>query len=303
MKVGKIKTPVMPKLSVFSELKDYLMITIGLMIYAFAVTCFMLPYQITAGGVTGVSIIIYFATGLEIQNTYFVINAVLLILAIKVLGWKFCIRTIFAVFTLTFFLWLFQRLFQDADGNLPRIVGDQAFMACVIGALLEGFALSVCFLNSGSTGGTDIIAAVVNKYRDVSLGNMMMIMDFIIITSCYFVFHDWYRVVFGFATLIISSVTLDYVMNRRRQSVLFFIISEEYERIADAIIANGRGVTVINAKGWYTKNERPVLLLLAKKRESVNIFRTIRLIDQHAFVSMSNVSGVFGEGFDKFKGK
>ncbi len=303
MKVGKIKTPVMPKLSVFSELKDYLMITIGLMIYAFAVTCFMLPYQITTGGVTGVSIIIYFATGLEIQNTYFVINAVLLILAIKVLGWKFCIRTIFAVFTLTFFLWLFQRLFQDADGNLPRIVGDQAFMACVIGALLEGFALSVCFLNSGSTGGTDIIAAVVNKYRDVSLGNMMMIMDFIIITSCYFVFHDWYRVVFGFATLIISSVTLDYVMNRRRQSVLFFIISEEYERIADAIIANGRGVTVINAKGWYTKNERPVLLLLAKKRESVNIFRTIRLIDQHAFVSMSNVSGVFGEGFDKFKGK
>lgn len=303
MKVGKIKTPVMPKLSVFSELKDYLMITIGLMIYAFAVTCFMLPYQITTGGVTGVSIIIYFATGLEIQNTYFVINAVLLILAIKVLGWKFCIRTIFAVFTLTFFLWLFQRLFQDADGNLPRIVGDQAFMACVIGALLEGFALSVCFLNSGSTGGTDIIAAVVNKYRDVSLGNMMMIMDFIIITSCYFVFHDWYRVVFGFATLIISSVTLDYVMNRRRQSVLFFIISEEYERIADAIIANGRGVTVIDAKGWYTKNERPVLLLLAKKRESVNIFRTIRLIDQHAFVSMSNVSGVFGEGFDKFKGK
>ncbi len=303
MKVGKIKTPVMPKLSVFSELKDYLMITIGLMIYSFAVTCFMLPYQITTGGVTGVSIIIYFATGLEIQNTYFVINAVLLILAIKVLGWKFCIRTIFAVFTLTFFLWLFQRLFQDADGNLPRIVGDQAFMACVIGALLEGFALSVCFLNSGSTGGTDIIAAVVNKYRDVSLGNMMMIMDFIIITSCYFVFHDWYRVVFGFATLIISSVTLDYVMNRRRQSVLFFIISEEYERIADAIIANGRGVTVINAKGWYTKNERPVLLLLAKKRESVNIFRTIRLIDQHAFVSMSNVSGVFGEGFDKFKGK
>lgn len=303
MKVGNIKTPVIPKLSLFDELRDYFLITIGLMIYAFAVTCFMLPYQITTGGVTGVSIIIYFATGLEIQNTYFFINAVLLILAIKIIGWKFCFRTIFAVFTLTFFLWLFQRLFQDADGNLPRIVGDQAFMACVIGALLEGLALSICFLNNGSTGGTDIIAAVVNKYKDVSLGNMMMIMDFIIITSCYFVFHDWYRVVFGFATLIISSVTLDYVMNRRRQSVLFFIISEEYEKIADAINAGGRGVTVLDAKGWYTKNHRPVLMVLAKKRESLNIFRAIRLIDQHAFVSMSNVSGVFGEGFDKFKGK
>ena len=141
MKVGNIKTPVMPKLSLLDELRDYFFITVGLMIYAFAVTCFMLPYQITTGGVTGVSIIIYFATGLEIQNTYFFINAVLLILAIKIIGWKFCFRTIFAVFTLTFFLWLFQRLFQDADGNLPRIVGDQAFMACVIGALLEGLAL------------------------------------------------------------------------------------------------------------------------------------------------------------------
>ena len=303
MRVGKIKTPVMPKLSLITELRDYLFIVIGLMIYAFAVTCFMLPYQITTGGMTGVSIIVYFATGLEIQNTYFTINAVLLILAIKLLGWKFCIRTIFAVITLTFFLWLFQRLLEGDDGKLPQICGDQAFMACVIGALLEGVALSICFLNNGSTGGTDIIAAVVNKYKDVSLGNMLMIMDFIIITSCYFVFYDWYRVVFGFATLIISSVTLDYIIDRRRQSVLFFIISDEYAKIADAIITSGRGVTVLDAKGWYTKNDHPVLMLLAKKRESVNIFRTIKLTDPKAFVTMSNVLGVFGEGFDKIKGK
>lgn len=303
MKVSDLAAPIIPKPSVLSELKDYFFITLGLIIYALAVTSFMLPYQITTGGVTGISIIIYYATGLEIQNTYFIINAGLLILAVKVLGWKFCFRTIYGVVMLTFFLWLFQRLFTDANGELPQIVGDQAFMACVIGALMEGLALSICFLNNGSTGGTDIIAAVVNKYRNVSLGSMMMVCDFIIISSCYFVFHDWYRVVFGFSTLIISSVTLDYVMNRRRQSVLFFIISEEYEKIADSIISAGRGVTVLDAKGWYTKNYRPVLMLLAKRRESVHIFRTIKLIDPKAFVSMSNVEGVFGQGFDTIRGK
>jgi len=288
------------------DLRDYVTIAIGLFIYSMAVTCFMLPYQITTGGLTGIAIIIYYAThgAIEIQTTYFVINALLLIVAVKILGWKFCLKTIYAVLVLTFLLWWMQRVVVDENGKFPHIVGeDQAFMACVIGACLEGIALSICFLSNGSTGGTDIIAAIVNKYKEISLGTMLMLLDFVIISSCYFIFHDWRRVVFGFATLIISNVTLDYVMNRTRQSVLFFIITEKFNEIGDNILKTGRGVTVLNGKGWYTKSERPVLMVLAKQRESINILRLIKMIDSNAFVSMSKVSGVFGEGFDVIKGK
>ena len=303
--------PSLPKFaqSFALEARDYVMITIGLFFYGFALTCFMLPYQITTGGIAGVASIVYFVTslggghGIEVQNTYLTINVIFLIVAVKELGWKFCVKTIYAVFMLSFILWLLQRLVENDDGTLPRVVGDQAFMACVIGACMEGIGLAICFLNNGSTGGTDIIAAIVNKYKNLSLGNVIMICDIIIISSCYFVFYDWERVVFGFATLIISSATLDYVMNRQRQSVQFMIFSRNYSKIADAINSTGRGVTVLDGEGWYTKTERKVIVCLARKRESVNIFRMIKAIDPYCFVSMGNVQGVFGEGFDTIKAK
>lgn len=291
------------KKNIYLEGRDFVFITFGLLVYAIAYTCFMLPYQITTGGVAGISAIVFYATGFEVQNTYFLINVVFLIAAVKELGWKFCIKTIYGVVTLTFFLWLMQRLVEQPDGSLPQIVGDEAFMACVIGAVLEGVGLSICFLNNGSTGGTDIIAAIVNKYRNISLGIGLMVCDVIIISSCYFVFYDWRRVVFGFSTLIISSVTLDYVINRQRQSVQFMIFSRNYSMIADAINATGRGVTVLNGEGWYTKTERKVVVCLVRKRYSVEIFRMIKQIDPYAFVSMANVQGVYGEGFDEIKAK
>ncbi len=301
--------PIIPKFarSLSMEMRDYAMITLGLFVYGLALTCFMLPYQITTGGVAGIASVIYFVTslggrhGFEVQNTYFIINVIFLIVAVKELGWKFCLKTIFAVCMLTFILWLMQRLVEDENGRLPRVVGDQAFMACVIGACLEGTGLAICFLSNGSTGGTDIIAAIVNKYRNLSLGNVIMICDIIIISSCYFVFYDWQRVVFGFVTLIISAVTLDYVMNRQRQSVQFMIFSRNYSKIADAINKTGHGVTVLDGTGWYTKTEREVLVCIVRKRESIDIFRLIKSIDPYCFVSMANVRGVYGEGFDAIK--
>lgn len=293
------------KINWVQEVRDYSFITFGLLLYAVGVTFFMLPYQITTGGVTGIAIIVEFATNrlFEVQDTYFVINMGLLIAAIKVLGWKFCVRTIYSVGVLTFLLWLLRRMAENENGQLPTLVGDQVFMACVIGASLEGIALAICFTHNGSTGGTDIISAMVNKYREVTFGTMNMIMDFFIITSCFFVFHDWTKVVFGFATLFIASTVLDYVFNRSRQSVLFFIVSEHYDEIANIINQTGRGVTVLDGKGWYTKTSRPVLMVLAKKRESLSMFRIIKRYDNNAFVSMSNVTGVYGEGFDKMKVK
>ena len=289
--------------------RDFVLITVGLAIYAMAYTCFILPYQITTGGVAGIAAIVFYATGIEVQITYLLINAVFLIAAVKILGWKFCVKTIYGVAMLTFLLWLFQRLVEQPDGTLPQYLGEEAFMACVIGALLEGIALSFCFINNGSTGGTDIIAAIVNKYRNMSLGVVLMICDVIIISSCYFVFnnldhvHRIQKVVFGFAALIISSVTLDYVINKQRQSVQFMIFSRHYSKIADAINATGRGVTVLSGEGWYTKTERKVVVCLVKKRHSVEIFRLIKQIDPYAFLSMGNVQGVYGEGFDEMKVK
>lgn len=284
--------------------KDYIYIAIALIFYAVGVTLFLLPYQITTGGVTGISSLVYFATGIEVQNTYLLINVILLIIAIKIIGLKFCIKTIFGVALVSLYIWAFQRLVEDpVTGELPRLVGDQSFMAVVLGGILEGIALGISFAHNGSTGGTDIIMAIVNKYKDISIGHTMMIIDCIIISSSYFIFNDWEKIVFGFTTLIISGLTLDHVMNTTRQSVQFFIFSRNYSRIASKLNEMGFGVTVLDGMGWYTKTERKVVVLIARKRQSGNIFRYIKEIDPYAFISMNNCQGVYGEGFDTLKAK
>lgn len=288
------------KSDVLIELRDYFLITIGLICYAFGWSAFLLPYQITTGGVTGISAIIYYASGVPIQYSYFIINAILMTAAIKILGPKFSIKTTYAIFMLTFLLWFFQQLI----GNTQIIGVGQDFMACIIGATMCGAGLGIVFINNGSTGGTDIIAAVVNKYRDVTFGRMILYCDIVIISSCYFVFNDWRRVVFGFVTLVVISYVLDLIVNSARQSVQFLIFSKEYQEIADRIIADThRGVTVLNGTGWYSKNDVKVLVVLAKKSQSIEIFRLVKDIDPNAFISQSSVIGVYGEGFDRIKVK
>ena len=285
------------------ELRDYIAITFGLLCYAFGWAAFMLPYQITTGGVTGIAATIYYSTGIEIQISYLIINSVLLAVALKILGPKFSIKTIYAILVLTFFLWFFQNILKDDSGKLPQFLGvGQDFMACVIGASLLGFGVGIVFTNNGSTGGTDIIALIVNKYKDVTLGRMIMYCDIIIISSCYFIFHDWRRVVFGFVTLFIMSYIIDWLINSTRQSVQFLIFSRKHEEIAEAISNKvDRGVTLLDGKGWYSKQDIKVVVILAKKSQSLDIFRVVKDIDQNAFISQSNVVGVYGEGFDKLK--
>lgn len=174
------------------ELHDYIYITFGLLLYALGWTAFLLPYEIAAGGVTGVSAIVYYITGLEIQVTYFTINAILIIIAVKILGLKFCIKTIYGVLMLSFMLWMLQIIFRNGEERLPQFLGEgQEFMACILGAALCGIGLAQAFLHQGSTGGTDIIAAIVNKYKNISMGRTILYCDIIIISSCYFIFHDW----------------------------------------------------------------------------------------------------------------
>lgn len=297
---------------IWREVKDYLFITLGLALYAISFTVFLMPYQIVAGGVTGLSAIIYYITGFHLENTYVIINGFLLLVALKILGVKFLMKTIYAIFTLYLFLMFVQEIMPKQDNGLPfKLMGEgQDFMSMIIGCVLAGVALAIVFLHNGSTGGTDIIAASVNKYHNVSLGSVLITADFCIIGSCMFFpqFGDYleraHKVMFGFCVMAMENYVLDYVMNARRQSVQFFIFSKKWQEIANAIGTEmDHGVTILDGHGWYTGKESKVLCILAKKNESVNMFRLIKMIDPQAFVSQSSVIGVYGEGFDEMKVK
>ena len=297
---------------IWNEVKDYMFITRGLFLYTIAFTVFLMPYQIVAGGVTGLSAIIYYATGFHLENTYIIINGLLLLMALKILGFKFLMKTIFAIFTLYFMLRFAQDILPEQDNGLPfKLMGEgQDFMSMIIGCVITGIALATVFLHNGSTGGTDIIAASVNKYHNVSLGTVLLSADFCIIGSCMFFpqfgtyLERAHKVMFGFCVMAMENYVLDYVMNARRQSVQFFIFSRKWQEMANAIGTQmHHGVTILDGHGWYTGKEMKVLCILAKKNESVNMFRLIKMIDPNAFVSQSSVIGVYGEGFDEMKVK
>jgi len=297
--------------SVLREVRDYVNITLGLMLYTFAFTVFLLPYEIVTGGIAGVGAIVFYATKFPVQYTFFIINAVLIVAALKTLGWRFLMKTIYATFMLTLLLELAQKLVIQPDGSFYKLLGEgNDFMSLVIGCLMTGTALAIVFLNNGSTGGTDIVAAVVNKYHSISLGKALIAVDFCIIGSCLLVgefgtiYERCTKVVFGLCTMFIECSMLDYVMNWQRQSVQFFIFSSRWQEIAMAISkTTDHSMTILDGHGWYTGRQMKVICLLAKKRESVTIFRLIKAIDPNAFVSQGAVMGVYGEGFDHIKVK
>ncbi|MBE6258984.1 MAG: YitT family protein [Prevotella sp.] len=291
----------MPKISIskalfLTELRDYVMIFIAMMSYCIGWTIFLLPNDITTGGVPGISSIIFWGMGIPVQWTYFVINAVLLVVALRILGWKFCVKTVYAVTVLTVATTL---VTANYHGTLLH---DQPFMASIIGAVFCGSGVGLGLASNGSTGGTDIIAAIVNKYRDISLGRVILICDVIIITSSYLVLKDWEKVIYGYVVLYVTAFCIDQVVNSRRSSVQFFIISNKYREIGERINREPhRGCTVIDAQGFYSGHDVKMLFVLAKRRQSEQIFRIINDVDPHAFVSQSAVIGVYGEGFDRFK--
>ena len=285
---------------------SYFKILIGLIVFSIGYTCFMLPYQIMSGGVAGISALIYYATGFHAGYSFLIINVVLILMAWYTLGWRFCVRTIIATVVVSFMIDYIQAMLTVVGPygkeQMTQLLGNQMFMACVIGAMIEGLGLAIVFLAGGSTGGTDIVALTVNKYRNISLGRAMLFVDIFVVGMSYFIFRDIQRLVACYTTLFISITTIDYVVNGVRQSVQFTIISTKYAEIAQAICDKvDRGVTILHGEGWYSKEPRSVLLIMARRQESRLIFQLIRIIDPKAFVTMSNVEGVFGEGFDKIK--
>ena len=276
--------------------KDYVMITLGLFTYAFGFTAFILPEKIVIGSVTGLSSLIHFWLGWNVALTYYAINIILLCIAFRSVGKQFVLRTIMGATIATIFIGFLQPMFPEP------IVQQQTFMNVILGAVLCGLGLGVVFTHGGSTGGTDIIAAMVAKYSTVSFGRTMMYCDVLIICSSWLLFHSIDKIVYGLIFMVIYSVAADRVINSTRQSVQFQIISKKWQEIADNVIAEAhRGCTIMEATGWYTKANVKIVMVMCRKHESVNIFRIIKKIDREAIITQSNVNGVYGFGFDELK--
>ena len=260
-------TTFLTQTSISKELRDYTMITIAMLSYTIGWGVFLLPNNITTGGMAGVSSILFWATGIPVQVSYSIINGLLLLVALKLLGWRFCVKTIFAVTVLTVSIGIVTSHYH------AHLLSDQPFMA-----------------------------AIINKYRDVSLGRVILVCDVIIITSSYLVLHDWEKVIYGYVVLYVTAFCIDQVVESARRSVQFFIISDKYHEIGERINREPhRGCTVVDAQGFYSGKDVKMLFVLAKRRQSNLIFRIINEVDPHAFVSQSAVIGVYGEGFDHFK--
>lgn len=275
--------------------KDYLMIVIGTAIYAFAFAAFILPHDIVIGGVAGLSTILFFTLKVPIAVANYGLNLILLAIAYKTVGRSFVLGTIFGATSISLMM-----------GIMIPLCGDifhlEPFLSCVIGGILAGTGIGICFVHGGSTGGTDIVAAMVSKHTNVTIGRMMIYVDMCIISSSYLIFHTIDTVVYGFIVLFMSSYMADLMINTNRQAVQFIIFSQRWEEIATAINNEAkRGCTVLTGMGWYSKHEVKVLMVMARKIESFVIFRIVKSIDPEAFITQSNVNGVYGKGFDQVK--
>jgi uncharacterized membrane-anchored protein YitT (DUF2179 family) len=280
------------------EIHDDFFILIGIFLYAFGWVGFFLQAQITTGGITGLGALVSYATNTPsmMPIVYFGINAVLLIFSVKFFGFKFSLKTICCVIIMTFLLSFLQTIIKE-----PIIDQSEGFMSCVIGGVLCGMGIGLVINYKGSTGGTDIIALLINKFYHLSVGKAMLITDLLIISSSYFIFHAIDKIVFGLVAMAVSSYTVDMVINGARQSEQFMIFSQKYDQIATEINKLHRGCTVVDGIGWYTKSHQKVLIVMVRKNEAITIMRIINDIDPNAFFSQNSVRGVYGEGFQEIK--
>ena len=296
----------MPNIScrrIWEFVVDFLAINLGMAVYSLGWAAFLLPYHITTGGMAGMFAIVYYVTGFPMSYAILIANGILLVFALWQLGWKFTIKTAYAVLALSAYLQLGQDMMTADDGTLMQLLGEgQYSMACVLGAVLNGLGIGIVFLSGGSTGGWDVIAAIINKYRNVSLGRVLLYLDFLVIASCWPIFHDWRMVVFGYVTLAIYTYVLDMLINSARQDVQFIIFTTKPDEICQRIITETcHSVTSMNGEGYYSRQSIKVLITIVHKRESVTILRMIKETDPDAFVSQSRAEGVYGNGFKAIK--
>ena len=302
---------------------EYLVIIFGIFPMALMVNWVLLPHAFVGGGLTGICSVIYYVTGgffptlfpeyggaIPVWLTTFLFNTILLLIAGFTVGWRFCIRTMVGVAAITFW--------YRVIPILPTPIIDDPWLGALIGGFVFGLSLGCVLAANGSSGGTDIVAMIVNHYRDISLGNIMLACDILIIASAFFLplpesmlneggnplYLHIKRVLYGVAMTISYTLAVDWIMSRLHQSVHFLIYSAKYDEIATTINTSvNRGVTVLDGTGWYSKKPVKVISVLVRKPESTLVLSIIHRIDPEALVSIADVRGVFGSGFDKIKAK
>lgn len=290
--------------------KDYIFIVLGLFLYALGFTAFILPHEVVMGGLAGVGTLVYFASAgkISVGVTVYIGNLILLSLAYKIVGRTFVLRTIFGATVVSVMLALLENVFMGMEHPLIQDIS----MSVILGGILCGVGVGTIFIHNGSSGGTDIIAAMVSKVSNVSIGRTMMFVDAIIVScSLLLPFEGSFSerlearvpiMVYGFVVTFVISYFADQVINSNRQATQFIIFSVKWEEIANAINNEAhRGVTVLEGMGWYTKKDMKILMVWCRKIESVNIFRIVKSIDDNAFITQGAVNGVYGKGFDTMR--
>ncbi|MGL4907841.1 MAG: YitT family protein [Bacteroidales bacterium] len=279
---------------ILRSIRQYFIITIGLLLQATGITQFLLPAKIVNGGVSGFSALMYYATETPMSYTYLAVNAVLVLIAFIILGRHFGVKTIYGIFVLSVLL----RIIPS-----PSIahVSDPLLSAIIVGILM-GTGTATIFSQGGSAGGTDIVAMIITKYRNISVARVFLYCDILIIGSSYFLYQSIETMVYGYVLMGVSTFCVDTILSGNKQAVQLLIFSHHYQAIADRIISEQRrGVTVLDAVGWYTKNDKKLLMTLARKNEVNNIYRIVKEEDSKAFISVANLMGVFGQGFETIK--
>lgn len=286
------------KQTILRTLKEYIIISIGVSLFSFAWMAIILPAELVGGGVSGMSILMFYGLKIPIAYSMFAINGVLLIIASFVLGSKFSTKTIYAIFLLSFMMGIMQEIIPaDLVG-----LGDDRFLSVILGGAISGFGTSLCFSQGGSTGGTDIIAMMINKYRAVSYGKVIMYCDFLVIGLSYFVSGSIATAIYSFVLVAVFGYSLDMFLAGNKQSSQVFIISKRNELIAQKIYDEiHRGVTLINGEGWYSKETTKIVMVVCRKSEMAPLLRLIKECDPNAFMTVGSVMGVYGLGFEAFR--
>lgn len=303
------------KHSFWDIIKEYGLITLGLLAYALGWTIFLLPNNLVGGGVSGFAAILYYATGIPLGYTYLVVNVILLIIAIKILGTGFGGKTIYAILMTGICLNVFPNIVPTEFIN-EFAVSNGKLICTVLGGIIAGVGIGISISQGGSTGGTDIIALLWCKFRNASPGRVILIIDVIIILSSIMVpsytesgellpFSEKLAVVvYGLIQVTVSGYAVDLYLSGSKQSVQAFIFTKKYEEMADAIAFDmKRGVTVIPAKGWFSKDDVNVVMVVTRKSDLNLLLRYVKTIDSEAFLSVSSAMGVYGKGFDTIKVK
>lgn len=276
---------------------DYLLMTVGSLIFCMAWTSFLIPNGLASGGLTGLCTIIQYGTGIPVGLTYPVINIVLLILGFLSLGKAFGFKTIYVI-ALTSLLFDLLPKFPQLE-----VMMDEKFLVALVGATLESIGIGLVLLRGGSTGGTDIIAMMINKYWPVSPGRVYLYTDLFIISCLLFVpDKGLVDLIYAFVVMLGFSFGVDFVLLGNKSSVQILVFSSKYQEIADHMINEvHRGVTALQSVGWYSQKESKVLLIIARKQQMNEVVNEIKRIDKQAFISVSTAMSVFGEGFEEVK--